>query len=63
MSNVKNDLIIEIEKRVNDKILEPSNAELLKKLILNADSDNEAMSIAEQVQRTKEQDCISISDW
>ena len=47
MSNVKNDLIIEIEKRVNDKILEPSNAELLKKLILNADSDNEAMSIAE----------------
>ena len=47
MSNVKNDLIFEIEKRVNDKILEPSNAELLKKLIQNADSDNEAMSIAE----------------
>ncbi len=47
MSNIKNELIIEIEKRVNDKILEPSNADLLKKLILNAENDNEAVSIAE----------------
>ena len=47
MNTIKDDLIAEIDKRVADKILEPANAELLKKLILQADDDNEAMSIAE----------------
>ena len=47
MNNFKKELINEIEKRVADRILEPTNAELLKKLISKAESDNEAMSIAE----------------
>lgn len=47
MNTIKDDLIAEIYKRVADKILEPANAELLKKLIRQADNDNEAMSIAE----------------
>lgn len=46
MSDIKTALLAEIDKRVEDKILEPTNAELLKKLIRNADSDEEAMSIA-----------------
>lgn len=40
-------LIDDIENRVDDKILEPTNAELLKKLISNADSLDEAIAIAE----------------
>lgn len=40
-------IIADIERRVQDKILEPSNAELLKKLIRQADNINEAISIAE----------------
>lgn len=47
MNTIKDNLIAEIDKRVADKILEPTNAELLKKLIRQADNDNEAMSIAE----------------
>lgn len=47
MNTIKDDLISEIDKRVSDRILEPANAELLKKLIRQADNDNEAMSIAE----------------
>lgn len=43
----KEDLILEITKRVNDKIIEKSNADLLIKLINNADSFSEALSIAE----------------
>ncbi len=39
-------LIDEIEKRVEDKIIEQNNADLLKKLIANADSDDEALAIA-----------------
>lgn len=46
LSKVKQDLIAEIEKRVDDHVLEPSNAELLTKLIAQADNDNEAISIA-----------------
>ena len=38
-------LIDEINKRVEDKILEQSNANLLIKLIKNADSLDEAVSI------------------
>lgn len=44
--NVKQNLMDDLDRRVNDKILEPSNAQLLKKLIQNADDDNEAMMIA-----------------
>lgn len=40
-------LIAEIERRVDDKILEQSNADLLIKLIRNADNIDEAISIAQ----------------
>ena len=40
-------IIAEIDKRVEDKILEQTNADLLKKLINKADSLTEAISIAE----------------
>ncbi|MDR0971360.1 MAG: site-specific DNA-methyltransferase [Bacteroidales bacterium] len=43
----KEELINDLDLRVKDKILEKSNYELLKKLILNADTINEAISIAE----------------
>lgn len=46
LSKVKQDLIAEIDKRVEDRVLEPTNAELLNKLIAQADNDNEAISIA-----------------
>ena len=45
-NGMKESLLLEIDKRVADKVLEPTNAELLKKLILAADDDNEAMMIA-----------------
>lgn len=47
MSTIKDQLIAELDKRVADKILEPTNAQLLKKLIINAENDNEAMMIGE----------------
>ncbi|MBP5710908.1 MAG: site-specific DNA-methyltransferase [Bacteroidales bacterium] len=47
MSTIKDGLLAELDRRVTDKILEPTNAELLKKLIKDANSDNEAMMIAE----------------
>lgn len=47
MNEFKKNLLDQLDKRVQDKILEPTNAELLKKLITNAESDNEAMMIAE----------------
>jgi len=47
MSTIKDELVAELERRVGDKILERTNADLLEKLIRNADSDNEAMMIAE----------------
>ena len=47
MNTIKDELCAELDRRVTDKILEPTNAELLRKLITNADSDNEAMMIAE----------------
>lgn len=40
------DLIREIDRRVEDKVLQTSEGELLKKLISNADSFDEAMNIA-----------------
>lgn len=46
MQEIKQSLIEEINKRVQDKILEPANAELLIKLINNAESSEEAINIA-----------------
>lgn len=40
-------LIAELQRRVDDKILEQTNADLLTKLIRNADSLDEAISIAQ----------------
>lgn len=40
-------LIAEIQRRVDDKILEQTNADLLSKLIQNADTLDEAMAIAQ----------------
>lgn len=47
LERIKNSLLTELEKRVSDKILERSNANLLGKLISNAESINEAISIAQ----------------
>ncbi len=46
MDATKESLIAEIEKRVSDKILEQSNADLLIKLIKNAGTLDEAINIA-----------------
>ena len=46
ISETKKSLLTELESRVEDKILEPSNAALLSKLITNAESDDEALAIA-----------------
>ena len=46
LSETKKSLLSEIQARVDDKILEPSNAALLKKLIENSDNDDEALAIA-----------------
>lgn len=43
----KDMLIAELDRRVADKILEKSNADLLKKLIIKSESLTEAISIAE----------------
>ena len=47
LTTSKNDLLRELQRRVDDKILEPTNYELLKKLIEKADSLDEAIMIAE----------------
>lgn len=46
ISETKKSLLAELEQRVADKILEPSNAALLSKLIKAADNDDEAIAIA-----------------
>ena len=46
ISETKKSLLAEIEQRVNDEILEPSNAALLIKLIKTAENDKEAIAIA-----------------
>lgn len=43
----KQELIAEIDKRIDDKIIEKTNADLLKKLINNAETLTEAIAIAE----------------
>ncbi|MDO8659418.1 MAG: site-specific DNA-methyltransferase [Candidatus Parcubacteria bacterium] len=47
LQKVKDDLIAEIDKRIVDKIIEKTNADLLKKLIEQAETINEAIMIAE----------------
>lgn len=47
IKKVKSDLTAEIDKRIADKIIEKTNADLLKKLITNAETINEAIMIAE----------------
>ena len=43
----KESLLCEIDRRVEDRILEQSNADLLKKLIRSSDTLTEAIAIAE----------------
>jgi adenine-specific DNA-methyltransferase len=45
LSQLKQDMIAEIQQRLEDKVLEHSNAELLMKLITQADNDDEAIKI------------------
>lgn len=47
LATSKTDLLNELKRRVEDKILEPTNYELLKKLIEKADTFDEAIMIAE----------------
>lgn len=47
LEDLKTSLLEDLKSRVNDRILEQSNYELLSKLIKNADSKTEAISIAE----------------
>lgn len=46
ISETKKSLLEELQQRVEDKILEPSNAALLSKLITAAENDDEALAIA-----------------
>lgn len=46
MDKTREELLGDLERRVEDRILEPTNAALLRKLILKADSDSEAQAIA-----------------
>jgi adenine-specific DNA-methyltransferase len=47
LQKIKADLIAELDKRIADQIIEQTNADLLKKLITNAETINEAIMIAE----------------
>ena len=47
IKKVRGDLIAELDKRIADKIIEKTNADLLKKLIEQAETTNEAIMIAE----------------
>ena len=47
LERAKEELLAEIDRRLEDKIIEQSNADLLKKLIRSAESLTEAISIAE----------------
>lgn len=47
LQKVQADLIAELDKRIDDKIIETTNADLLKKLINQAETVNEAIMIAE----------------
>ena len=45
LSPLKTDMLAELDQRVADKVLERSNADLLRKLIIQADDDDEAIKI------------------
>lgn len=45
LSPLKTDMLAELDQRVADKVLERSNAALLRKLIIQADNDDEAIKI------------------
>lgn len=45
-SPTRADLLRELQQRVDDRVLEPTNAALLRKLILRADTDDEAIAVA-----------------
>ena len=47
LETIKKSLISEIERRINDKIIENTNAQLIIKLINSAESINEAIMIGE----------------
>lgn len=47
LDELKNSLFEDLKSRVEDKILEPANRDLLSKLINNAESKDEAIAIAE----------------
>lgn len=47
LKKIKDDLVAEIEKRIVDGIIEKTNADLIKKLIKQAETVNEAIMIAE----------------
>lgn len=47
LQKVKADIIAELNRRIEDKILEQTNADLLKKLINQSETVNEAIMIAE----------------
>lgn len=47
LSCIKQELLENLDQRVKNNILEQNNADLLKKLIVNAENDNEAIMIAE----------------
>lgn len=47
LQDSKSDLSAEIDRRIEDRILEPTTAELLKKLIDKSETLTEAISIAE----------------
>ena len=46
MNKTREELVADLQRRVSDHILEPSNAALLEKLIMQASDDNEALMIA-----------------
>lgn len=46
LEEIKSQLIVEIDRRLEDKIIEPKNAEILKRLIENAETLDDAQAIA-----------------
>lgn len=62
LATSKTDLLKELKRRVEDKILEPTNYELLKKLIEKADTLDEAIMITELGTTYKRTGFTSIKD-
>ena len=55
----RDEILKDLEQRVEDKILEPSNYELLKKLVENADNLDEAIKIAELGTKVVDHSCTT----